>query len=864
MQSGQINGEPKGAGHGQPGKQVRGRRYVHADNLPHLDHQARTAFGKACELIAPRGKPSFNVVRLDNELEEVALLNYPALGLDPFPTLASSWRVHLPSGLVTYRDYAQSLNPPILHRTELLLPNEHDNRAACIALTSECEAVGLFANTTIIGFQRQWMELIRKKGYELAGFSLVPLGNVRESEPETTRSGDLLVTAPIERHRSALSRTAISAPVQSLLRDGLLHPGKSFFDYGCGRGDDITSLQANGFQALGWDPYYRPQPERVSAEVVNLGFVINVIEDRAERVDALERAFALATEVLAVAAMLATEGQPTYGRSYRDGVVTTRNTFQKYYTQAELQQFVEAVLDEDAYPAAPGVFYVFKNRAVEQTYLLTKCSDRSRVARARLATVTPLRTRRREAPVKVVKAESAESVGYLEHLWSTCLELGRVPAQEELPVPEDARRFFGSAKRAVAACLSRNDPEALTRAGVGRRDQILVMLALQFFGRRRRFTQFDYRFQRDVKEFFGSYQFAEAKAQQLLFSVQDKAIIGAACNEAAASGLGWLEPGHSLQLHTSLVERLPAVLRVYLSCATALAGPMTSFDLVKAHIESGKVTLMAFDDFSGKPLPSLQSRIKVRLRDQDLDVFEYKGSFPPTLLLNKSRYINEEFPRYAEQIAFEEALGRLGLFDLNGYGPEEREFQKLLGATRHEVAGFELRRSTTLPSLDDPCGRTFTYRNLIECGETWEKTRVKNAPVCAASYNALYDLATTILDPVVEYFGAIKLTYGFASAALTNLIPRDIAPKLDQHASCEAGRDGRLICQRRGAAIDFLVEYEDMVEVARWISTTCTFDRMYVYGADRPLHVSAGPESVGEIYEMRTVAGKRIPKRIKL
>src|SRR5207248_7119981 len=120
---------------------------------------------------------------------------------------------------------------------------------------------------------------------------------------------------------------------------------------GCGRGDDLASLQANGFHAVGWDPYYRPESERISADVVNLGFVINVIEDHAERLQALEGAFALATDVLAVAAMLATDGQPTYGRSYQDGVVTSRNTFQKYYTQAELQQFIEAVLDEDAYPA---------------------------------------------------------------------------------------------------------------------------------------------------------------------------------------------------------------------------------------------------------------------------------------------------------------------------------------------------------------------------------------------------------------------------------------------------------------------------------------------------------------------------------
>src|SRR5208283_4744689 len=97
-----------------------------------------------------------------------------------------------------------------------------------------------------------------------------------------------------------------------------------------------------------------------------------------------------------------------------------------------------------------------------------------------------------------------------------------------------------------------------------------------------------------------------------------------------------------------------ASLRVYIGCATALAGSVTAYDLVKAHINSGKVTLLKFDDFVARPAPALRTRIKVRLRDQDLDVFDYSGQYQPRVLYNKSRYINEEFPHYAEQVAFDE------------------------------------------------------------------------------------------------------------------------------------------------------------------------------------------------------------------
>jgi hypothetical protein len=121
-----------------------------------------------------------------------------------------------------------------------------------------------------------------------------------------------------------------------------------------------------------------------------------------------------------------------------------------------------------------------------------------------------------------------------------------------------------------------------------------------------------------------------------------------------------------------------------------------------------------------------------------------------------------------------------------------------------------------------------------------------------------------VLDPVVDYFGGIKLTYGFASSALSRLIQHDIAPRLDQHASCEQGRSGALLCSREGAAVDFLVEYEDMLEVAQWISAHCDFDRIYFYGRDRPLHVSYGPDNSREIFELTLRSGRRVPRKLAL
>lgn len=194
-----------------------------------------------------------------------------------------------------------------------------------------------------------------------------------------------------------------------------------------------------------------------------------------------------------------------------------------------------------------------------------------------------------------------------------------------------------------------------------------------------------------------------------------------------------------------------------------LYGDYRDADLVKIHIGSGKVSLMRYDDFAGRAPPRLLDRAKVRLREQDIDWFAYgEGTgFTPPYLFRKSGYFNEEFPEYPEQLAFDDSLDGLGLCDLSGYGPDPQTFDQALAGRRWEVEGLRLVRCHTTPDLDVPCGRFLTYRRLIECGETQACTGLPNLPREPDSYSALLDLAVQVLDPVIEWFGMIRLIYGF-------------------------------------------------------------------------------------------------------
>ncbi len=838
------------------GKHVAGKHYAHISVLPLLSERDQVLTREAINISGLAPDRDFNVIRVTDDGDEVALLAYPGFFQEPFPALAASWRFDPASKRLMFRDYSQSLNPPILHRKELLIAPDHPDHARFAALTGAAEALGLFDDPIRIGYRTSWIELIRSKGYELQGEELVPIGNDNTAE-DSIETIDSVVS--IQRHRTALSRSTLSAPMQSFIRYGLLGSSTTVFDYGCGKGSDLEGLTALGFTAAGWDPFYRPADPITEADIVNLGFVINVIEDFDERVAALQRAFSLARHVLAISAML-TYSAPQSAKSYRDGVLTSRDTFQKYYRQEELQQFIESVLDEEAVPVAPGIFYVFKDSGAEQRFLLARSSSNDRVSRA--ASLEWRRPRQPQLPrtrsPKIV-IEDPIATALADQLWNLYLQLGRRPEEDEIESTGELITKFGSLSRARREALRSHDGTALEGARKARADDVSVMLALHMFAKRRKFRSLGQQLQRDVKDFFGSLPRAEMRARELLFSVGDVTQLQAACAEAASLGLGWLEPGHSLQLHTSLLTRLPPILRVYLGCATALFGDLSNVDLVKLHIQSGKVTLMRFDDFVGGPLPVMTERIKVRLRDQEMDFFTYGTGFPPPLLFFKSRFVNEEFPHFAEQLAFEKTLVELNLFDLSGYGPPAAAFWAELRRARWAVEGPSLVRSTDIPALDEKCGQRFKFRDLIECGDTWRIAKVDNSPQTADSYNALADLTRFILDPIVDYYGAITLTYGFCSRMLGKSIMKGVAPELDQHAAHERTRTGRFVCNRRGAAVDFIVQDENMAEVAEWIAKTLPYDRLYFYGPDRPLHVTYGPEHKRDFITVREHGGRRIP-----
>jgi DNA phosphorothioation-associated putative methyltransferase len=668
------------------GKRLPDGVYAHVEALPYLPAELRAAVEEA-RALARLGADAFQIVKFGLRGWKLSLLAYPGFFDEAFPILTASWAVDLGARAVTARAYASDGNPPILHRKETLLPPDHPRVSAFAELTAAAERLGLFSDAKAIGLRRPWEARLARLGVRLDGHQLIDSRAEADTAQAATETSPEATTTVL-RHRTALQRYSLSTPMQALFRHGYLDGRGTVFDYGCGRGDDVRILKELGVDVAGWDPYFAARNEKREADVVNLGFVVNVIEDVRERRAALTGAYALARKVLSVAALIGGRTAFEQHRLFRDGVLTTRGTFQKYFQQQELREYLEETLGREPIAVAPGLFFIFRDDAEEQRFLAARQTQARCPIRLPKAEVEPReRSERAARAPRVSRWEQYREL--LEDFWSRCLELGRLPKETEYVRLPELRGSLGAPQTVLKRLREERGEASIEAARRARMDDLLVYLALNVFERRASFKRLPDSLQRDIAAFWGSYVAAQGEATKLLFSLGKMEVIHEACAAAAAAGVGYLDGEHSLQLHSSLVPRLPAVLRAYVGCASRLYGEVDAADLVKIHVQSGKLSLMTYDDFAGKPLPRLLERVKIDLRVQRVMFFDYGESEAIQLMYNKSRYVTSDFERYDEQVQFDRSLAALNI-NLSGFGPDAATLENELQTHNLRVRDFSL------------------------------------------------------------------------------------------------------------------------------------------------------------------------------
>jgi DNA phosphorothioation-associated putative methyltransferase len=618
--------------------------------------------------IAAQPDPSWNLLKIHTDQFALTFLGYPDFDAEPHPALADATKINLNTGSVSRTDYRRRSNPPILHRKETFLPPSDPRIPRYAALTKREEEAGLYRDTSRIGLRVQWLTLLKRLGLGYEDHTLVSVRKIRSDSASENEE-----PAEVARHRTAIKRYDLSKPVKQLLERGLLRKTDTFFDYGCGHGMDIEALQNLGCRAAGWDPAFRPNATKTSAAVVNLGYVLNVIEEPAERVTALRAAYALAERTLIVSTLAAGQETDAHSRPFRDGFLTKANTFQKFYAPGELDGLIEQTLDAEASTLGLGMCVVFKN--ADDAELFEASRSRRRIDWSDISTqlrfsAPAARERRNVDRYDLHKELFAE-------FWQTLFDLGRTPEVGEFDRLAEVKKVGGGINRAVALVVSHHGEPLWQIARKARTEDVLVYLAMSKFRKHFFRREIPLRIKNDIRSFFGDLATAQAKARDLLFAAGDPGEIELACESVT---FGW-QDDDALMIHRSLFAELPPLLRIYVQCAAYRYGDPAQADLIKIHKHSGKVTFQHYDDFDGKPLPELHTRIKVNLRNLFAEVFDHSTGSKIQLLYFKERFVGQENEGRPATEKFSAKLRKLSLDEATiGLRPDKQTFLAALAS----------------------------------------------------------------------------------------------------------------------------------------------------------------------------------------
>ena len=441
------------------------------------------------------------------------------------------------------------------------------------------------------------------------------------------------------RHRTAISRTDYSRPIRVALADGIIGSDATVFDYGCGLGDDVRHLRLRDTESWGWDPVHLPDGNRAPAEVVNLGYVVNVIEDADERAKCLASAWACAQRVLIVSARLASQTRDftPIGR-YADGFVTSVPTFQKLYHQNELKRWIEAQLGEPAVAGGPGVFYVFRDPTDRMGYLASRFRSNAGDSLPSVASTIDAHKELLEPLVAFFGAHA------------------RAPVDDEIDNASEIRERFGSLRRALRLIERAYEPDQWQRIITARGHDLLLFLALSRFDGRPRFGQLPLTVRRDIKGLFPSYRQACAEADVALRAVGD---MGRISRVAGRSTVGKRTPS-ALYVHESALDALPPLLRLYEGCARSYIGRIDGANLIKLHNDEPIISYLSYPDFESDPHPALAEATTVHLQTFRVRERHYRASKNPPILHRKELFLLPDHPlsgKFARLTRHEESKG---------------------------------------------------------------------------------------------------------------------------------------------------------------------------------------------------------------
>ncbi|PSO50259.1 MAG: DNA phosphorothioation-associated methyltransferase [Cyanobacteria bacterium SW_9_44_58] len=676
------------------GKRLPNAFYVHLSAVSALPLQLQ-AYEQQAQIRLDKEVADATLIKFSFSEPKLSYLFYPTFDEDPHPPLYASVQVDLLTAEVSYRRYDEAANPPILHRKEAFVTPDYPYYQQFVQLTQQEKKLGLLNQARFIGTKREWEQRLRDRAVEIKGHEVI-VHDTSAAPPKKPK---------IERHKAAIVRQQLSRPVRVALEAELFTSDTTFFDYGCGHGGDVQRIAEKGYESRGWDPYYHPDAPLVEADIVNLGYVINVIEDTAERREALLKAWELTRRVLIVSAQVLINDSANRQVAYGDGVITRRNTFQKYYEQEELKSYIDQILEVDAVAIGLGIYLVFRDQTEAETF---------RASRFRSHAATPRLQKR------VRRFEDYQVL--LTPLMDFMTERGRLPAKGELPEEPQIKAELGGLRRAFKVILQATNQEDWNAIAQQRTEELKLYLATALLTHRPKLKDFSDTVREDIKGLFGTFKHACAEAEAMLFSLGDQAVI----EEKIRNSKIGLKLNKSLLVHLSCLEELDPLLRLYEACASRTIGRLEEVTVVQFYVGKPKIAYLSYPEFDSDPHPALKAKMEVNLSDLKVNYTEYHQDNPP-ILHEKEKLVSSDYPLYEKFARLTKQERDWGLLDDFKAIRDRRGWLKRLEENGAELKGYQLRWRKDLDPYRLKILKNQVQKRRMQHKKNQQKKKAKNS-----------------------------------------------------------------------------------------------------------------------------------------
>lgn len=336
-------------------KVVYGSIYTHKTNIRELNPSDVWEVFKARNMLPKTYL--WNLLRIDRDKSRISFMWYPKFYEYPHPSLEGSISVNITTGAL--KCTSATKNPVILHRKETFISKDDPYYEKFRLLTIQEENAGLYTKGILskIGRQDYWNSLLKEK-------ELVIVDHVLQ---DISVLADSIMPASA---KTAIGRQNSSAPAKMVV--DMVTASDKVFDWGCGRGGDIEYYNANGIDAEGWDPHFKPAPHPSecacdSFNFVTCTFVLNVIKNAHERSHCIESIYdflpdkGIALFTVRTSRDIEEQARANCWQPQKNGGwITGKGTFQIGFTPAELETLVTEFDGAETIRKAPLVVIATK------------------------------------------------------------------------------------------------------------------------------------------------------------------------------------------------------------------------------------------------------------------------------------------------------------------------------------------------------------------------------------------------------------------------------------------------------------------------------------------------------------------------